>query len=629
MNRASAVKSILWAIVGVATAVAISRFFFGLGAVTNLSDSTPWGLWIGFDVMGGVALAAGGFVITTIVYILRREEFHSIVRPAVLTAFLGYIAVIVSLMFDLGLPWNIWHMIIFWNPHSPLFEVGWCVMLYTTVLLLEFSPVPLEDNSRYAKIRQFLMKFRFPLVLLGVMFSTLHQSSLGSLLLIVPFKLYPLWYSNILPILFFISAVGLGLMMVTLESLVSGYIYHRKPETDLLSKLARAAVWVLSIYLVVRLSDIIISGKAPLIFSGSWEGLLFIMELLIASIIPIILFSVKRIRNSTKGLWAGSILVVGGFVFNRINTGGLTMLRAVNDAYVPSWMEFMTSAGVVSAAVLVFLFAVEKFHIWESRPANPADEPHARPQFDRASMAWLGPSPVALRTRFSLIFIAFVALGFAFLPGKKIESRGIPDVRAQRALGGDTLFIDGNHDGYGVAFDHKMHQVKNGGDTSCVLCHHMNLPMDRNSGCYSCHSNMYMAVNAFDHSLHADGKAGKISCMDCHPAGQVKSAASAAKCDKCHKDLLPAGAKIHLTDYRAPSYVDAMHMLCVDCHKKKALVLADKKNLALCTSCHRDPGWINGDSLRIKYADKSYDRIMMPRPDTLQKSEIEPKVNSR
>ncbi len=136
MNRVQNTKLFLWLITGFAAAVGLNRFIFGLGATTNLTDSTPWGLWIGFDVMGGVALAAGGFVMTAIFYIMKREEFHPFVKPAVLTAFLGYLAVIFGLMFDLGLPWNLWHMIIYWNPHSPLFEVGWCVMLYTGVLLL-------------------------------------------------------------------------------------------------------------------------------------------------------------------------------------------------------------------------------------------------------------------------------------------------------------------------------------------------------------------------------------------------------------------------------------------------------------------------------------------------------------
>ena len=294
MNRVQNTKLVLWLITGLAAAVALNRFVFGLGATTNLNDATPWGLWIGVDVMGGVALAGGGFVITAIFYIMRREEFHPLVKPAVLTAFLGYLAVILGLMIDLGLPWNIWHMIIYWNPHSPLFEVGWCVMLYTTVLLLEFSPVPLEKFSRYAKIRNFLMKFRFVFVLLGIMLSTLHQSSLGSLFLIMPFKIYPLWYSNIMPIQFFISATALGLMMVAFESLVSHWLYRRAPETNLVAKLGKAVVWVLGIYLIVKMTDLAFTGKLGLIVAGTWESYLFIAEILISTLIPIIDFCYSK-----------------------------------------------------------------------------------------------------------------------------------------------------------------------------------------------------------------------------------------------------------------------------------------------------------------------------------------------
>jgi Ni/Fe-hydrogenase subunit HybB-like protein len=160
MSRVHKLKLILWPVAGLATAVAIARFAFGLGSTTNLSDGTPWGLWVGFDVMGGVALAAGGFIMTATVYIFHLERFHSIVRPAVLTAFLGYVAVVAGLMFDLGLPWNIWHMIVFWNPHSPLFEVGWCVMLYLTVLTLEFLPVPAERFAALTRIRTTLLRLR-------------------------------------------------------------------------------------------------------------------------------------------------------------------------------------------------------------------------------------------------------------------------------------------------------------------------------------------------------------------------------------------------------------------------------------------------------------------------------------
>jgi Ni/Fe-hydrogenase subunit HybB-like protein len=371
MNRVKNAKLVLWLITGFAAAVALNRFVFGLGVTTNLNDKTPWGFWIGFDVMGGVALAAGGFVITAIFYIMKREEFHPLVKPAVLTAFLGYLAVIFGLLVDLGLPWNIWHMIIYWNPHSPLFEVGWCVMLYTSVLLLEFSPVPLEKFSRYAKVRNFLMKFRFVFVLLGIMLSTLHQSSLGSLFLIMPFKLFPLWYSNILPVQFFISAVALGLMMVALESLVSHWLYRRKPETDLVGKLCKAAVWVLTIYFLVKIIDIAVTDKLVLIFNGSWQSNLFITEVLISTVVPIILFSIPKLRRKSSVQWIGSFMVITGMVLNRLDVGGLVMLGATGDSYTPAWTEITISLGIVAVAALVFLFVIENFHVWEIQTQEP------------------------------------------------------------------------------------------------------------------------------------------------------------------------------------------------------------------------------------------------------------------
>mgnify|MGYP001314984503 CR=1 FL=1 len=613
MNRVRAVKMILWMITGFAAAVGITRFIYGLGATTNLSDSTPWGLWIGFDIFSGVALAAGGFVITAIVYIMKREEFRPIVKPAVLTAFLGYVAVIISLLFDLGLPWNIWHMLVFWNPHSPLFEVGWCVMLYTTVLLLEFSPVPLENYSRYAKIRNFLMRFRFPLVLLGIMLSTLHQSSLGSLILIMPYKSFPLWYSGILPIQFFISAVALGLMMVTLESLFSGFLYKRHAETVLLSKLANAAVWVLTLYFIVKMTDIAVSGKLPLIFNGSWESFLFITEIFVSILIPIGIFSVARFRMSIRGLWFGSICVVVGMVLNRINVSGLSMLRGGGDSYFPSWMEISISAGVVSAAILVFLFAIEKFHVWEKPPRYPESEPSSRPQFDIPSQVWLGNPLESGRTRYSLAFLMSFALAFALIPGVDIHSKGAEIVTAEPARGGDSLFIDGNRDLYGVSFNHQKHISENGQKESCVICHHMNRPMEKESPCYRCHKLMYQPADAFEHEWHYNSKGGNIRCYQCHTPGLEKTALSAKKCDQCHNGLFPTGSRIIAKQYMAPSYVDAMHGLCVNCHRQKALTDDSKKDLARCGKCHESvpPDYMKPDAPGMNKR-PYFNRVLMP-----------------
>jgi Ni/Fe-hydrogenase subunit HybB-like protein len=586
MDRVQKFKTVLWSIVGLAAAVGITRFIFGLGVTTNLTDATPWGLWIGFDVMGGVALAAGGFVLTAIFYIFKREEFKPLVRPAVLTAFLGYLAVVGGLMFDLGLPWNIWHMIIYWNPHSPLFEVGWCVMLYTTVLLLEFSPVPLEEFSRYARIRNFLMKFRFPLVLLGIMLSTLHQSSLGSLFLIMPYKLPPLWYTPILPVQFFISAVALGLMMVSFESLFSHWLYRRKSEGHLIEKLGKIAIWVLGIYLVVKLGDIIIRGQFGQIFAGTRESNLFIIELLISAIIPMAILLTPRLRSHSKWQWISSFMVVFGMVFNRINVGGLTMLSTTGDSYIPSWTEVFISLGVVSAAALAFLFAIEKFHIWDSRPRDPQADPYTQPVFDGISHVWLGNPSVAARTRYSLAFVIFFAIGFALMPGDRIYSRGINQDAALPARGGQVLFIDGNRDNYGVAFNHQGHINRNNGDSSCVLCHHMNMPKDKNSRCSDCHNRMYLASDIFGHDWHAAPSGAKIKCNNCHQPGMQRNRESAKQCRDCHLDLVVPGSAIAFEQTMAPSYVDAMHIACVQCHKRMLPAVADKPMLDKCVTCH-------------------------------------------
>ena len=323
MTRVHRLKFILWVVAGLAAAVAAARFTYGLGATTHLSDATPWGMWIGFDVMGGVALAAGGFIMTAAVYIFRLERFHEVVRPAVLTAFLGYAAVAVGLLFDLGLPWNIWHMIVFWNPHSPLFEVGWCVMLYLAVLTLEFFPVPAEEFSALARLRRALLKLRLPLVILGIGLSTLHQSSLGSLFLIMPYRLHPLWYSPLLPLLFLVSAIALGMMMVTFESHFTAYLYRRKGETEALASLGGAARWVLLLYLAIRFGDLAVRGQLGHLAAADWRVAMFWLEIGAMAIVPLILFSIPRTRGTRGGQWTAAGVGIFGVVLNRIDVGGL------------------------------------------------------------------------------------------------------------------------------------------------------------------------------------------------------------------------------------------------------------------------------------------------------------------
>ena len=237
------------------------RFTRGLGATTNLSDPFPWGIWIGFDVLCGVMMAAGGFTLTAAVYIFNLERFRPIIRPTVLTAFLGYSLVVVALMFDLGRPYRIWHPLIMWNPHSVMFEVGWCVTLYTTVLALEFAPIVFE-RLRMEKALRIQHAIVIPLVIAGVLLSTLHQSSLGSLYLIVPEKLHPLWYTPLLPVFFFLSAICVGLAMTIFESRMTSKAFSKELELPLLISLGRVLLVGLLVYAVLRIEDFITAASS-------------------------------------------------------------------------------------------------------------------------------------------------------------------------------------------------------------------------------------------------------------------------------------------------------------------------------------------------------------------------------
>src|SRR5512142_2382817 len=261
------------------------RFARGLGAATNLSDQFPWGIWVGFDVLCGVMLAAGGFTLTAAVHILNIKRWHSIVRPTVLTAFLGYVLVSLALLFDLGKPYNIWHPLIMRNPHSVMFEVAYCVMLYTTVLSLEFSPIVLERFKLETPLK-IVKAVLIPLVILGVILSTLHQSSLGTLYLIMPTKLHAFWYSPLLPAFFFISAIAVGLAMTIFESSVSSKAFGRALELSILQELGRVLMVVLAVYGILRFEDLFHRNALRLMLVPGYEMYLFWVEVIMAMIAP-------------------------------------------------------------------------------------------------------------------------------------------------------------------------------------------------------------------------------------------------------------------------------------------------------------------------------------------------------
>ncbi|MCS7183306.1 MAG: Ni/Fe-hydrogenase cytochrome b subunit [Thermoanaerobaculum sp.] len=343
--------------------IAAVRFTKGLGAVTNLSDPFPWGLWIGFDVLCGVGLAAGGFAIAAAVYVFHLEDFKPILRPTILTAFLGYALVIVALIFDLGKPWNIWHPIVMWNPHSVMFEVGWCVMLYTTVLFLEFLPAVLE-RFRLAKPLRILAKASPFLVILGVILSTLHQSSLGSLFLILPHKVHPLWYSPLLPVLFFVSAVAAGLAMTVVESWFSRRAFGRPIETALLARLSRTSVVVLALYLALRLRDLIARQALPTLFPLSLASWLFLAELILGVVVPMVALATAWVRSSPRRLAIFQGMVVLGFILNRLNVSITAVESATGYRYLPAIPEFLVTMGLVALGMLGFCAACKYFNVF-------------------------------------------------------------------------------------------------------------------------------------------------------------------------------------------------------------------------------------------------------------------------
>jgi Ni/Fe-hydrogenase subunit HybB-like protein len=358
-------------------AIAYLRFTRGLGAVTHLSDSFPWGLWIGFDVLCGVGLAAGGFAVTATVHILHLKDFKPIVRPTVLTAFLGYLLVIVALMFDLGKPWNIWHPIIMWNPHSVMFEVGWCVMLYTIVLSLEFAPVVIErftDRFHLDWMLKILKTVTPVLVIMGVLLSTLHQSSLGSLFLILPEKVHPLWYTSILPVLFFVSALAAGIAMTVVESWFSKRVFGKPLETHLLSRLSRASVVVLAIYLVLRLRDLVARDALSTIWPLSFVSVMFLIEVGLGVVVPMVLLAFDRFRQSPRRLAVAQGLVVLGFIFHRLNVSITAVEAATGRHYLPSLMEFVVSAGLVAVGMTIFVLACKYLPVFPEGPVAEVEK---------------------------------------------------------------------------------------------------------------------------------------------------------------------------------------------------------------------------------------------------------------
>ncbi len=403
---------ILFVLMSIGAALIIVRFLMGIGSVSNLSDAYPWGFWIGIDVLTGVALAAGGFTVAALAHIFGKEKYKAVIRPAILTAFLGYIFVAMGLIVDLGRGWNIWHMIFFWNKNSAMFEVGWCVLLYLTVLALEFAPVVFEEY-KMTKAQENWEKFSpwvsivlvswfvfvmsgFPwyagmtfivlsvfygifrntlpkgstvllLIMAGIIFSVEHQSSLGSLFLIVPTKLSSLWYTPYLPFNFLISAITVGFAMVVFESWLSSRVFGFGLEKDVLKGLIRilpffvAATALLRFWTLYNQTGFALAGVsgAQLFFFG--------LEVVLGLIVPFILLLLPGTANSPNASFLAATLIVLGVVFNRVNVSIVGISVPGRGVYIPAIAEVLISVGIISTGIMVYFITCSKLPVFEKR----------------------------------------------------------------------------------------------------------------------------------------------------------------------------------------------------------------------------------------------------------------------
>ena len=383
---------VLFGIMCLGLASLVYRFIGGLGAVTNLDNGYGWGIWIAIDVACGVALAAGGFTTAALAEIFHKEKFHVITRPALLTAMLGYTFVALGVLVDLGRYYNIWHPMLpdMWQGNSALFEVGICVMTYLTVLYIEFVPIVVErfkglvrlprrisflDNISEALLRladNTVGRITWVFIIAGVVLSCMHQSSLGTLMILTPTKTDPLWWTPISPLLFLVSAIAVGFPMVIFESILASRSFKLKPELGVLSSIAQYTPIILGIYLGLKVGDITIREIWPHALDFSTESVMWLIEMIFGVVLPIVILSTRKYRHSVGGLFTGATLVIVGVVINRINVFLVGYQPLYQEkGYIPTVFEIAVTVGFICALVLLYRAFVMIFPV--------ISQPHQKP----------------------------------------------------------------------------------------------------------------------------------------------------------------------------------------------------------------------------------------------------------
>jgi Ni/Fe-hydrogenase subunit HybB-like protein len=355
------------------------RFATGIGTVSGLTDGYPWGIWIAFDVVTGTALACGGYAIAILAYILNKGKYHPLVRPALLTSALGYSMAALAIIIDVGRYWWIWRIPFGgfpemggYNWNSALLEVALCVMAYVGVLWIELGPAFLEKwestskNSALVGFARFGLKFYDKaliwIIALGVLLPTMHQSSLGTVMLLGGHKLHGLWSTGWIPLLFLISCVGMGYAVVVWESAVSSKVFNREREDDMLISLSGAMVVVLGLFLLLRFADIVVSGKTGMMFSSGLLSVMFWIEMALVAIPMVMLMRAKDRANFGTIFKASMLIMLAGALY-RFDAYIVAYNPGENWSYFPTTLELLITLGVISFEIFLYIFIVKRYPI--------------------------------------------------------------------------------------------------------------------------------------------------------------------------------------------------------------------------------------------------------------------------
>ncbi len=617
---------VLLAIMAVGFTFGVLRFVSGLGATTNLNDQYPWGIWVAINVESVVALAAGGFVTAALVNIFGRRRYHPIERSAILIAWLSYMAAGLGVVFDLGRYISTWHPLIYWQGNSVLFEIGMCVMFYLLVLTIEFSPVLIQgllsqsgDDTAMSRfltrispalktVRSVVRRAMPVFLIAGVVLSCMHQSALGTLMVIAPTKLSPLWWTPLLPLLFLVSAIMVGFPMVILVTILANRSFRREPRMDLLGGLGRIVPWFIGAYAILKFGDFFIRRADRALLLDAGDTVALFAEVAIGLVFPLILFSMKSVRRSAGWLLAASSMVVAGVLLNRINVFLVGFHPPFGElGYVPALGEIAITAAIIATVTLAFRFFAMYFPVLDDVATStpwreaPVRQPGASGVPTWAARGLAGALMIAFIVVYAIVHSHGVgASERMFRELQYTETARGPAVEDPIGIPRQTSFspetmpkvIMLNHalsnekiDDYeAVRFLHKAHAARLGGD--CSVCHHRVqrhegdtigvelefTAMDdhRPTACVACHQR----PNEPDHRTRPGVKAAfHLQCIGCHqeeasgwPTPGVFTTAP-TECDACHHSWVPDHTE-HMTFTGNPEDPREITARCLECHRK-------------------------------------------------------------